>query len=84
MMNTFDGIASSLKRIEELLEVQTISNKEFYCFREACQYLSVSPSMLYKMTSGAKIPFSRPNGKLMYFRKEDLDAWIMIGREEVC
>lgn len=84
MIKTFDGIASSLNKIEELLQVQTYSTKEFFCFREACQYLNVSSSMLYKMTAGAKIPFSRPNGKLMYFRKEDLDAWAMKGREEIC
>ncbi len=44
---------------------------------EACKYLDLSKSSLYKMTYKKKIPFSKPNGGKMYFRKEDLDNWML-------
>ncbi len=44
---------------------------------EACTYLDLSKSSLYKMTYKKKIPFSKPNGGKMYFKKEDLDNWML-------
>jgi len=42
---------------------------------------------LYKMTHNNVIPFYRPNGKLIYFEKSELLAWMRknraISQEEV-
>ncbi|MBS9766553.1 MAG: helix-turn-helix domain-containing protein [Flavobacteriaceae bacterium] len=51
--------------------------KIVYDTQDACKYLKISKSSLYKMTSKKKIPFSKPNGGKMYFRKEDLDNWML-------
>ncbi len=48
-----------------------------YDAQDTCKYLKISKSSLYKMTSKKKIPFSKPNGGKMYFRKEDLDNWML-------
>ncbi len=42
---------------------------------EAAGYLGVKRSYLYKLMMRRAIPYSKPNGKLCYFDKEDLDAW---------
>lgn len=48
---------------------------------EACAYLKVSKSFIYKATSGRLIPFHKPTGgKLIRFRKEDLDQWLSQNR----
>jgi len=44
---------------------------------ETCQYLGISKSTLYQLTHKKKIKFYCPNGKLIYFRKEDLDNWLL-------
>ena len=44
--------------------------------REAARYLGVSTSTLYKLTASRKIFFHKPGGKLIYFKKEDLDEYI--------
>ena len=51
--------------------------KNLLCFKEAIEYLNVSDSFLYKMTSARKITFFKPSGKLIYFKKEDLDDWLL-------
>ncbi len=49
----------------------------FLTTSEACDYIKVSKSSLYKMTSKGKIAFTKPNGGKIYFKKEDLDNWLL-------
>lgn len=43
---------------------------------EAAQYLGVRPSYLYKMMMRRAIPYYKPGGKLCFFSRKDLDAWL--------
>ena len=43
---------------------------------EAARYLGLKPSFLYKMRMRRAIPYFKPNVKLCFFAKEDLDAWL--------
>ncbi|WP_291102457.1 MULTISPECIES: helix-turn-helix domain-containing protein [unclassified Dysgonomonas] len=54
--------------------------KEILNFDEAAKYLGFSKSMLYKMTAKRIICFYKPSGKLIYFKKEDLDNWLLSNR----
>lgn len=49
-------------------------------FQEACNYLDISKSYLYKLTSKAKIPHYKPNNKKIFFEKSDLKKWLLRGR----
>ena len=51
--------------------------KEVLSVKEACAYMDISKSYMYKLTHGRMLPFFCPNGKLLYFRKSDLDAWML-------
>lgn len=62
-----------LNRIERLL----IANKEVLTFEEACEYMGISRSFLYKLTSTRKIPHSKPNGKMIFFEKKKLNVWLL-------
>ena len=55
-------------------------SKEILTLEEAAQYLHVSKSYLYKQTSRKLIPYYKPTGKLCYFKRQDLDAWLLSGR----
>jgi excisionase family DNA binding protein len=41
----------------------------------AADYLGVSERTLYGLVCKKQITFSKPSGKLLFFRREDLDAW---------
>jgi excisionase family DNA binding protein len=51
--------------------------KEILSVKEACAYMDISKSYIYKLTHGRMLPFFCPNGKLIYFKRSDLDAWMM-------
>lgn len=66
-------LEEKLDRIEKLI----LSNKKVLNFDEACEYTGISKSYMYKLTSLAKIPFSKPNGKMVFFEKDKLDNWLL-------
>lgn len=43
---------------------------------EAARYLGLKSSYLYKMMMRRAIPYYKPGGKLCFFAKADLDAWL--------
>jgi excisionase family DNA binding protein len=49
-------------------------------FREAQSYLGFSHSYLYRLTSQKLIPHYKPTGKVIFFSKEELQAWVFANR----
>ena len=45
--------------------------------REAAMFTGLSKNTLYKLIQADKIKHYRPNGKLVYFRRDELEAWLM-------
>ncbi len=54
--------------------------KEFMTVDELAYYLGLSKSAIYKITSKRELPFYNPGGKKIYFKREEVDAWIEAGR----
>jgi excisionase family DNA binding protein len=67
-------------RFEELskkIEKQMLLQKEIFNFNETCDYLDLSASHLYKLTSQKRIPHFCPLGKKLYFNRKEVDNWLM-------
>ncbi len=75
-----DEIIKRFDRLERLIESQSINNKEVLDFNEACHYLKLSQSHLYKLTSSGAICHYKPNGKKIYFKRSEIDAWLLRNR----
>lgn len=71
-----EEVIFAIQELEEKISTLSLSTKEILNFDEAVTYLSVSRSYLYKLTSSAEIPHYKPSGKLIYFKKSELDEWI--------
>ena len=74
-----DALFLRLCKIEKLIEGNA---KNIYSLNDASEYLGISKSTLYKLTSQREIPFHKPNGKLIYFQKSDLDNWALKNRNK--
>lgn len=74
-------ILDKLTEIANKLSEQNLLQKTVLNFNEACTYLDVSPSHLYKLTSTKHIPHFCPQGKKLYFRREELDTWLQRNRQ---
>tara|TARA_R110002072_G_scaffold37715_18_gene109966 strand:- start:6927 stop:7214 length:288 start_codon:yes stop_codon:yes gene_type:complete len=63
--------------LSEILESLKQKDKSIYTFQEGCNYCGISPSSMYKHTSANRIRHFKPQGKLIYFQKEDLDNFML-------
>ena len=75
-----DALLLRLDQIEQLILEQSINTKEVLNFTEATKYLEVSASHLYKLTSASILPHYKPNGKKLYFKREELNEWLLSNR----
>ena len=73
-----EQILEKLSKIESLYRSQPI--KEILNFVEACTFLSYSKSYLYKLTHSRQIPHFKPNKKKLYFKRSDLEGWLLRNR----
>lgn len=49
--------------------------------KEFSEYSGLSLSHIYKLTHGRRIPFFRPMGKTIYFKKTDVDNFLLQNRQ---
>ena len=67
---------SMLQKQTEKIENMLFSIKQTLNFKEACLYMGLSRSQLYKLAKSGHIPHYRPSGKLLYLNKQELDEWL--------
>jgi excisionase family DNA binding protein len=70
-------ISEQLDRIETMLHKQAVSP---FTLEAAAEYLHISKSYLYKLTSRAAIAHYKPGGKKIIFDKQDLDRYLFRNR----
>lgn len=49
---------------------------------EACEFLGYKKSYIYRLTSMGVLPFSKPNGKKLYFDRDKLERWMLSNSNE--
>ena len=75
-----EQVMKKLEEIEKLILDQTLLHKKVLNMIDASHYLGLSISHLYKLTSLGSIPYYKPNGKKLYFNREELDEWLLRNR----
>lgn len=80
---TIKELAAHLSFIEKKMYVL----KEYLTVPEAADYLNLSSSLVYKLTSKHELPLYKPNGKTIFIRRDDLNRWIaknkVLSQEEI-
>jgi len=75
------NVKNELEKLNQILEEQNLIKKKILTLGEASRYLGISKSNLYKKTSAQKIPHYKPEGKIIYFRRNELDVWMLRNRQ---
>jgi excisionase family DNA binding protein len=75
-MEHLQSIDDRLRNIETLL----LSQKTVLNFDEVAAYTGLSKSHLYKLTCSGGIPCYKPQGKHIYFNKQEIDQWLLQNR----
>ncbi len=72
-----EKIIEQLNRIERY---SMIAAKSMLTIDEAAIFTGLSKSWLYKATCTHTLPHYKPNGKIIYFDRSELDAWMKQNR----
>ena len=89
VINKLNNLEYFLRRFGSLKELTThmlfiekkmYILKEYLTVQEAADYLNLSSSLVYKLTSRHDLPIYKPNGKTIFIRRDDLNRWIARNR----
>lgn len=69
-----------LSMLEANLRSIGLATKRILTFNEAAEFTGISKSYLYKLTSTQRIPHFKPTGKIIFFDREELQAWLAQNR----
>ena len=72
---------NQIQKLNENIEQLLQQDEKPLTLPEAANYLGVSKSHLYKLTFTNKITFYKPAGKLLYFKKSDLNKYLFRNRK---
>lgn len=75
-------LLEKIGKLECLIHDHLLMQKAALSFEEAAKYMNVSPSQLYKLTCKRLIPAFKPGGKLLFFKRDDLDNWMLSKRRK--
>lgn len=70
-----------MEHIKDVLDRLLEQIKPVLTFEEACIYCGISSSSMYKHTSANRIPYYKPEGKTIYFKREDLHKFMLRNRQ---
>lgn len=65
-------ILQKLNRLEKLL----VGAKSILNVEELADYTGFSKSYIYKLVHSNTIPYSKPNGKTLFFETSKIDNWL--------
>ena len=68
-----DLILHKLNRIEKFM----VSLKDILNVEELSEYTGFKKSYIYKLVHESKIPYSKPNGKSLFFDRKKIDQWLL-------
>lgn len=72
-------ILEKLNRLERLI---VDSSKEILNVEDLINYTGYKRSYIYKLVHNHVIPFSKPNGKTLFFEKSEIDTWLLQNKSQ--
>lgn len=75
LINTAKLLKEQAKTESELETVAEQPQSKFLTIEQAAKFLGLKKATLYRMTHKGILRYSRPTGKRVYFKIEDLEHW---------
>ena len=69
-----------MKKLEAIERNSLLAAKNVLTIDDVSLLTGLSKSHIYKLTCSKQIPFYRPNGKLVYFDRAELESWLKQNR----
>lgn len=78
-MTTEDKI---LEAIKELKQVTLLGVKEVLDVNDLAALTGLSQARIHRLTSKRLIPYYKPNGGKLFFKKSEINAWLLRNRQD--
>lgn len=73
-------LLEKVSRIEQMLSGLPVEHQGEYrpmlTTAQAAEYMGISMSALYKLTSSKRLPIYKPSGKKVYLKREEIDDYL--------
>lgn len=68
------------EKIDKILAYSLLAAKNVLTLEDVSLLTGLSKSWLYKATCKNEIPYYKPNGKMLYFDRKEIEDWMRQGR----
>lgn len=68
--------------LQEIKQLLLLNSKTVLTPDEVSMMYGLSKDYLYHLTSERVIPFHKPNGKKIFFHKEEVENWLLQNRQD--
>ena len=68
------------EKLDCILKIVTLGSKNILQIEDVVILTGLSKSHIYRLTSSKKIPHSKPTGGFIYFKKSDVEEWMLKNR----
>lgn len=87
MEKLYDEIARVEQMCLELITQQAITQKaitqkEVMTVDDVCEFLGFKKSYIYKLTHLRDIPYYKPEGKVLFFKRSEITDWVLRNRHK--
>lgn len=69
------------EKLDGLRSLILATTKEVLTITECAFFTGISVSHLYRLTSQRDIPFYKPMGGKIYFKRTEIENWLLQGRQ---
>lgn len=65
---------------EAVVDKLNLCQKEVMSIEDVALYTGMKKSYIYKLTSVGHIPYYKPGGKYLFFKRAEIDQWLLSNR----
>ena len=69
-----------MKQLADIRQFSLLAAKSVLDIKDVVQLTGLSKSYVYKLTCRKEIPYYKPNGKLIYFDRQEVENWMKQNR----
>lgn len=71
-----------LSKLDQIQKIVTLGSKSVLNVDDVSILTGLSKSRIYHLTSGREIPYYKPDGRGIYFRKSEIEDWLLQNRQQ--
>lgn len=71
-----------LSRLDQIQRIVSVGAKQVLNIDDVCILSGLSKSRIYHLTAKREIPFYKPKGRGIYFKKSEIEDWLLQNRQD--